>query len=192
MSSFPPFADEPPSRALSRPPPPVESTTVKGFYLRALVRELAEQGHHLLDLPAFRDFGDYPQTLAQRLLLECAQRLYPNERRHDGLRRVGWIIYPTLLSTMIGRVIFGSLGEDIPAVLRVAGRGFEVSLSEGRYEVLTLLSRSASVRVRNFYLFPDSFLVGVFEGLFAHYGKPDAKVKASLLSGTDVDLRMEW
>jgi len=192
MPSRPPLADDPPSRTRSLPPSPAESVTVKGFYLRALVRELAEQGHHLLDLPTFRDFADYPQTLAQRLILECAQRLYPSERRNDGLRRVGWIIYPTLLTTMIGRVIFGSLGDDVPAVLRAAGRGFEVSLSEGRYEVLSLERRIALVRVRNFYLFPDSFLVGIFEGLFAHYGLADAKVTATLLGPYDADLRMEW
>ena len=182
---------EPSSRVMSRPPPSASSVTVKGFYLTALTRELASQGHYL-DGPRFREFSDYPLEVAHQLVLECAQRLYPDERRSSALRRVGWIIYPTLLSTMIGRVIFGSLGDDVPAVLRAAGRGFEVSISEGRYEAVRITSQAAEVRVRNFHLFPDTFLVGIFEGLLARYGHAGAKVTPTLLSHCDVDLTMSW
>jgi uncharacterized protein (TIGR02265 family) len=176
----------------SRTPSSPSNATVKGFYLSALVRELASQGHHLTPAASYREFGDYPVAVAHTLLLDSAQRLYPHERRHEGLRRLGWTIYPTLLSTMVGRVIFGSLGQDLHAVVRAAGRGFEVSISEGRYEVIRIEGQFAQVRVRDFPLFPESFLVGVFEGAFAHYGIAQAKVSAHVLTPSDVDFDLSW
>ncbi len=166
--------------------------TVKGFYLSALIRELASHGHHLTTRTSFRDFGDYPLELARELLDECAQRLYPHERKGEGLRRIGWIIYPTLLNTMVGRVIFGSLGDDLHAVLRAAGRGFEVSISRGRYELVSAGPNHAHVRMRDFPLYPETFLLGIFEGALASYGYGEAKVSARKLSLNDVDLHLEW
>jgi len=160
--------------------------------MRALVKELASQGHHITPAASYRDFGDYPVSAAYDLLLECKQRMYPQERRSEALRRLGWIIYPTLLSTMVGRVIFGSLGDDVPAVLRAAGRGFEVSISQVRYEPVEFGQRCATVRVYGFPLFPDCFLTGVFEGGLAHYGYDEGKVVARMLSPTDVELQLSW
>ena len=51
---------------------------------------------------------------------------------------------------MVGRVIFGSLGDDVPAVLRAGERGFQVSISRGRYEPVYIRDREANVRVRDF------------------------------------------
>lgn len=190
-SEFPPARGAVDVRTSKTPSSPSD-VTVKGFYLSALVRELASHGHHLTTRASFRDFGDYPLAQAKEMLDETAQRLYPHERKGEAVRRVGWIIYPTLLNTMVGRVIFGSLGDDLPAVLRIAGRGFEVSLSRGRYEPARIGARDAHVRVRDFPLYPDTFLLGVFEGVLARYGLDDGKVFARKLSPTDVDFHLEW
>jgi uncharacterized protein (TIGR02265 family) len=176
----------------SRAPASASTATVKGFYLRALVKELASQGHHITPATSYRDFSDYSVSAAYDLLLECKQRMYPEERRSEALRRLGWIIFPTLLSTIVGRVIFGSLGNNVPALLRAAGRGFEVSISQVRYEAVELGERSATVRVYGFPLFPDCFLTGVFEGGLAHYGYDEAKVIPRMLSPTDVELQLSW
>lgn len=165
---------------------------MKGFYLSALVKELASHGQHLTNRASFRDFGDYPLALAKEMLDETAQRLYPQERKSEALRRVGWIIYPTLLSTMVGRVIFGSLGDDFPAVLRIASRGFEVSISRGSYEPIRIGERDAHVRVRDFPLYPESFLLGVVEGALARYNFEDGRVIVRKLSASDCDFFLEW
>jgi uncharacterized protein (TIGR02265 family) len=178
--------------AASKAPSSSHGVTVKGFYLSALVRELASQGHHLTTPGNYRDFADYPLSQAKELVDETGQRLYPHERKGEAQRRVGWIIYPTLLSTMVGRVIFGSLGDDLPAVLRIAGRGFEVSLSRGRYEPVHIAANAAYVRVRDFPLYPDTFLRGVFEGVLAHYNAGEGKVDVRKLSPTDVDFNLSW
>jgi uncharacterized protein (TIGR02265 family) len=179
------------AEALNKPPTTVQAVTVKGFYLSAVVNELANQGHHLGGHKNYRDFVDYPIAAAHELLDACAERLYPHERRPEAMRRVGWIIYPTLLSTVVGAVTFGSLGNDLPAVLRVAARGFDISISRGRYEAVHIGNRDAHVRVREFPLYPESFLRGIFEGVFAHYGL-DGRVEVRALSPSDVDLHLAW
>jgi uncharacterized protein (TIGR02265 family) len=179
-----------PSRAPSATTAP--SITVKGFYLRALRKELSDNGHHLTTEASYREFGDYPISAAQELLRECTRRLYPSETRVEGLRRIGWIIYPTFLATMVGKVVFASVGNDIREVLRVAGRGFEISLSAGRYQAVRIGERDAYIAVRDFPLYPDSLLVGVIEGAFAHYGYAEAKVEPKVLSMTDVDYQLSW
>lgn len=192
MRSTPPPTNRSITPGRPKPSSAALGGTAKGFYFRALLRELASQGHHLSPASNYRDFTDYPMDEARALLLECAQRMYPHEPRNEGLRRLGWIIFPTFLSTMVGRVIFGALGNDVHAVLRSASRGFEVSISEGRYEVIELADRGAHVRVRDFRLFPDSFLVGVFEGALAHYGYADAKVTPKPLNPGDFDYHLAW
>ncbi|MDB4977754.1 MAG: hypothetical protein JWN48_6095 [Myxococcaceae bacterium] len=201
MRSIPPSKKADLTGRLSRPPVTAAGTpaiaagpavTVKGFYLRALLKELADNGQHLTDVPSFREFGDYPLSVARELLYECAQRLYPHERRAEGLRRLGWIIYPTLLSTMVGRVVFASLGDDLRTVLRIASRGFEISITAGKYEAVRIGARDADVTVREFPLHPESFLLGVFEGVLAHYGLADGVVRVRPLSATDVDFHLSW
>jgi uncharacterized protein (TIGR02265 family) len=165
---------------------------VKGFYLRAFEIELASQGHPVATPGSYRDFGDYPLSLAAEILLDGASRLYPDEPRQVGLRRMGWIVYPTLLSTMVGRVVFGSLGSDLQAALSRASRGFEISISQGSCTVLQLAERKARLAVRSFPLHADSFVPGIFEGALAHYGHAEGRVESTLLSPMDVDLQLTW
>lgn len=172
--------------------PTPKQVTCKGFYFRALHKELSDNGHHLTQTASYRDFGDYSLGEAKELLHACAQRLYPSEREDEAMRRIGWIIFPTLLSTIVGKVIFGSLGDDVAAALRFAGRGFEVSISEGRYEAVRIGERDADVSIRDFPLYPSTFLRGVFEGALAHYGFADSRISVRVLSSRDVDMHLAW
>jgi uncharacterized protein (TIGR02265 family) len=149
--------------------------TSKGFYASAFLREATSNGQHLEGYGPYRDFKDYPQQENIRLIAECARRLYPDEPLREGIRRIGWSVFPILLSTMIGKVVFGALGDNIPAVVRMTPRGFEVSLNQGRCEVLHVAENEAELCVSDCYLFPDCFFVGVFEGALAHYGR-DAQI----------------
>lgn len=168
-----------------------QTATAKGFYFRALLREAEQAGQYLKGFGPYREFNDYPVAEAAALLLQCAERMYPLEPKGEGLRRLGWIIFPTLLQTMVGRVVFGALGNDILSVLRHAHRGFEVSLASGRCRATGLFEREGVLEVREFHLFPEHFLVGVFEGVLAHYGF-DGGVTWRPLSPVDADYRLTW
>jgi uncharacterized protein (TIGR02265 family) len=194
MRSSPParLGSQPRRMSLPSTRPTPKQVTCKGFYFRALHKELSDNGHHLTQPSSYRDFGDYSIAEAKDLLFACAERLYPTERHDEALRRIGWMIFPTLLSTIVGKVIFGSLGNDVRAALRYAGRGFEVSISEGRYEAVHIGEREADVTIRDFPLYPATFLVGVFEGALAHYGFADSRISVRVLSSRDVDMHLVW
>jgi len=160
------------------------AATAKGLYFRALLQEAQSFGHFLEGYGPYRDFKDYPVAEACRLLEEVGQRLYPDETLRQALRRLGWVIFPTLLSTMAGRVVFGALGNDMTAVVANAYRGFEVSIADGQCEVLRAEQGQGHLRVSGFHLFPDCFLVGVFEGAFAYY---DIEVEIYLRSAGPFD-----
>lgn len=165
--------------------------TAKGFYLQALVDEAASQGHYLTEYGPYRDFNDYPQREAARLLHECATRLYPDEPVGEGLRRLGWAMFPTLLRTMVGRVVYGALGTDYVTVLPHTSRGFEISLGLGSCDTEVVNTRDAVLNVRDYYLFPEHFLVGVFEGVMTHY-ELEGSVRLRRLSSTDADYLQTW
>ncbi len=165
--------------------------TGKGFYFAAFVREAVSNGHHLEGFGPYREFKDYPLKEAIRLVAECARRVYPDEPLREGIRRIGWSVFPTLLSTVLGKVLFGALGQNIPAVISMSPRGFEVSLNRGRSEILRVTDRDAEVHVSDFYLFPDCFLAGVFEGMFAHYGK-EAQVEVRKVGKGTCGFHVRW
>ena len=164
--------------AVIRQMPP--GATAKGIFYRALVREGQSVGQHFDGFGPYRDFKDYPLTEACRLLEEVGRRLYPDETLRSAIRRLGWVIFPTLLGTMPGRVVFGALGNDMAAVVANAHKGFEISVNDGRCEVLRVAPGLGHLRLTGFHLFPDCFLVGVFEGAFAHYGiEPEIHVRST-------------
>ncbi len=164
---------------------------VKGFYSTAVLREASLSGQHIQGYGPYREFKDYPQAEAIRLLAECARRMYPDEPIREALRRMGWTVFPTFLSTMVGKVVFGALGDNLPAVMRMAPRGFEVSLSHGRCEVLSVTEHEAELRISDFYFFPDCYLVGVIEGTLAHYGR-DAQVQIRPRDNSECDYYVRW
>ncbi len=165
--------------------------TGKGFYFSSFLREAASNGQHLDGYGPYREFKDYPLKEGIRLVAECARRLYPDEPIREAIRRIGWTVFPTLLSTMIGKVVFGALGDNIPAVMGMSPRGFEVSMSRGRSEIIRVSAHDAEVRISDSYLYPDCFFVGVFEGTLAHYGK-EAQVEVRNVGKGTCEYHVRW
>lgn len=166
--------------------------TAKGVYFITVMRELAQQGHHLEGFGPYRDFGDYPVATAFTLLLEAANRLYPNDPTREAIRRIAWNMFPALLGTMVGRVLFGALGNDMLAVARYCDRGFEVSLSQGRCQTVRAERGLIELKVTNFQLLPDCFLVGVLEGWLAYYGYDGDVLIRPAAHPKDVDYLIRW
>lgn len=96
--------------------------TVKSFYVRAVLRDLSENGHPMPDVVVRGDFNDYPTRAAADLLLLTAERLHGDLPQREALRRIGWTIFPALLDMTIGRVVYGALGKDIHAIAQAAPR----------------------------------------------------------------------
>jgi len=139
------------------------AATTRGMFIADIVDALKKRG---LPVPpkTYHMFGNYPQREFITVAAAAARALHPDQREKESLRRLGQMAYPIFASTMIGKVMYGVLGNDIGAIMRVAPRGYEAILSHGRAEVVESGATHVRVRLTNVATFLDSYQVGVFEG----------------------------
>lgn len=135
-------------------------------------------------------FKDYPLVEHMQLTAEAVKLLYPKVPTREGMRRLGWLAYPTFVESMIGRVVFGILGEDLDKIFEVGPRSFEVSLTRGRAVSRKLGERHWRYEMTDIFGYLDAYYVGVIEGPIRHLGHvPDVRVHLTSLSDGVLDIR---
>jgi uncharacterized protein (TIGR02265 family) len=168
---------------------PPEAMT-RGMFLVDIVDALRRKK---LPLPerAYQTFGNYPQREFITVAAAAAVQLFPDVSQREALRLVGQSAYPVFAQTLIGKVMFGVLGNDIGAVMRVAPRGYASILSHGHADLLEAGPRFVRVRLVNVHTFLSSYQVGVFEGaLLACDVKGTVKVRYD--NATNGEFLVEW
>lgn len=138
--------------------------TVKGMFFQSLLKEAKAHGKELSWPASYVAYKDYPIEGYLYLSVEVAQALYPDVSLREGLRRLGRKVYPTLLQSMIGRVVFGALGGDVHALMKLVPKGYSISAKVGKVEAVQVTDSFALLRFQEFYGFYDSYHVGVVEG----------------------------
>lgn len=138
--------------------------TIKGMFVNDLLEHVAKGGGRAITDKRYVAFKDYPMREYLELAPRACEVAYPGVPPREALRRIGRSAYPTLASTMIGKVIFGVLGKDLEAVMKVAARGYAVAQSAGRADVIEVRPGRAMVKLTNIFTYVDAFQVGVFEG----------------------------
>lgn len=164
--------------------------TVKGMQFQGLLDECALRGR---PIPGRRyvAFRDYPGEELVELLALCAERLHPSEPPREGLRRLGRIAYPTLRRSLLGKIVFGAVGSDIPMLLSLVTKAYGLSGSTGRASVLEVGEREAIIRLEEIYTFLDAWHVGILEGAVTTYAS-DPVVRIRPLSPTSADFWVRW
>jgi uncharacterized protein (TIGR02265 family) len=140
--------------------------TVRGLFFHDLANACAGVGRSAPPSmpPRVVAWGRYPMRAFARCLVETAQALAPGASPREGLRAIGRNAYPALADSMVGRVVFGALGKDYMAIVRICAKAYEMSLSHGRASPVEVSPGRTVVRVDEMYNFFDSYQVGVFEG----------------------------
>jgi uncharacterized protein (TIGR02265 family) len=136
----------------------------KGMFFNDGIEHVVAQGKQPPSTRKYVAFKSYPNRELIQLLADCAQRAYPDVPLREGLRRLGRSAYPTLASSMVGRVVFGVLGKDIVSIFRIAAKGYEIALTAGKARVVEVDAHGARVRFDDIYNFLECYQVGVFEG----------------------------
>jgi uncharacterized protein (TIGR02265 family) len=135
-------------------------------------------------------FQDYSLREHMELTTQVAALLYPQVSMREGLRRLGWLVFPGFADSLVGKVIFTIFGEDLERVYELGPRSFPVSLSRGRAESERVGERHWRITFREIYGFLDCYYVGVLEGPIRRVHKSgEVRLRAESLSDGVMDVR---
>jgi uncharacterized protein (TIGR02265 family) len=166
--------------------------TAKGMQLQALVDECKRRGAPIAGR-RYTAFRDYPGAELIDLLVLAAERAWPTFPRREGMRRLGRVAYPTFRSSIVGRVLLGSIlgPEDIPGAWPLLAKAYSISGSVGGATVIETGDKEALVRMEGIYSFVDCWHVGIFEGLVDAFDRiPEIFLKVT--SPTSADFWIRW
>lgn len=165
---------------------------IHGMFVAAVVDAAAARG---VTLPSARErylgFRKYLLREHAQLLVEAAQGMWPRLSLRQGLRKLGRGAPRALVSSMVGRVVLGSV-EGPVEVVRAMARSYPIHAQPGSLDVEVLAPGSAVVRMRQIHHFLDSHHVGVFEGVLRYAEVTEPRVRIRMLSRVDADLLCEW
>jgi uncharacterized protein (TIGR02265 family) len=173
-----------------------DDATCKGLFFQDVIKAVQSAGRAsaALRLPQlarrYVAFSDYSLREHMELTSLVAGVLYPDVSTREGLRRLGWLVFPGFAESLVGKVIFTIFGYELDRVYELGPRSFPVSLSRGRAETERLGERHWRITFREIYGFLDCYYVGVIEGPIRRIGKtPDVRFSAESLCDGVMDVR---
>jgi uncharacterized protein (TIGR02265 family) len=138
---------------------------VRGVILQGIVDEADRAGKSLPNSKKYIPFKEYPSSEGHQLFFVFAQKMYPGLPIREGLRRAGRTIYPALLGSMIGKVLFGAIGGKIETLMRFVPKGYSVSTNEAKANLKEISEARALFYIESFPNFDLSYHIGILEGI---------------------------
>lgn len=164
--------------------------TVKGMFFQDIVDALRDVGKERAGV-RYHAFHDYSLRDFMVFLVDAARELHPDVPTREGLRRIGQKAYPVFADTRLGKVVFGVLGSNLAVIMKMAAKGYALSLNVGRAETLDSGNSHTRIHLKEIYCFIDSYQVGVFEGaILAAKRTPDVSMR--LISNSEAELLAQW
>lgn len=169
----------------------------KGMYFADLVAILRKTGNdgdsRVAELVAKRyvAFRDYPLVDHMRMTAVASRLSFPDCCTREAMRRFGRKAFPTFVQSLIGRIVFKTLGPDLDQIFAAGPKSFEVSLSRGRATATKLGNAHWRYEFREMYGFLDTYYVGVIEGPIQKYGFVP-EMRLSLDSPSDGVMTIRW
>jgi uncharacterized protein (TIGR02265 family) len=190
-----PFSDPPWDEALD--PEQVISTVpanarVAGMFFIALAAGAQMRG---CTLPSAREryvqFTFYPVAELARLLVEAAERFYPNFSLRQALRALGSSGPRAFVASTLGRVTLGS-AEGVHAAVAAVASTYKINLRASRVAILDSGPNWVIVGMEVVPYFLDSHHVGVFEGTIRYAGVDDGRAQIASRSSASAELLLSW
>ncbi|HMA94368.1 MAG TPA: DUF2378 family protein, partial [Polyangiaceae bacterium] len=136
-------------------------------------------------------FRDYPLIEQVRLIPEIAGVLYPDLSLREGILRLGRTVCPSFSASLLGKVLFSAVGNDVTMLIRAGSKSYTLSSNVGRFEVLELRDNFARVSLRDMFNFVDCYQVGILEGALMMLGK-QPQIQIRLDSLTSLEAELNW
>ncbi len=145
--------------------------TIRGLFLNAVLEPLGPRRQELAaGKRRIVPFKNYPLSDQVRLIPEVASRVYPDLTIREGIRRLGHEVYPAFAQSLLGRVLFSTVGNDPLAMTEAGCKAFCLAASVGTVKILDLRTGHAQLHLREMYNYIDCYQVGVVEGAFSVLG----------------------
>jgi len=164
---------------------------ISGMFFAALVGGARTRN---VVLPSARDryvpFNFYPVTDLARLLVEAAQRFYPERALRLALRSLGKAAPDAFLSSTLGKVTLGST-EGVHAAVAAMANAYELNLRPSRVSMTATGPTWAVVRLERVPYFIDSHHVGTFEGTLRFAGVKGS-VRLATRGPASADFLLIW
>ncbi len=160
----------------------------KGIVLMGPVHEVKEKTGKQIGRGEYGLFTDYPVKEMIEIILEAARLLHPDVPIREGIRRVGRGLFPRLRSSAAGRMLFALAGNNIFSAVRLVGRAHALG-SCTRASASVVDEHTILVEVRNAWIFPESYQVGIYEGALPTYNKT-GRVLVRTRSLSEIDLKL--
>jgi uncharacterized protein (TIGR02265 family) len=169
-----------------------EDATVKGVILNGILKKMEKRGVKAPpSFGPFHAFKTYPLREHMKLTVEAAKLTFPRETLREALRQLGQTTYPEVLDTLIGKVVFGALGKDPGAILKLSSKAYQIIGSRAQAKVVESGRTHIHTHVTNAYGFLDSFHYGTSEGVLLACGRPGTvHIKRHQLS--EAEFFVEW
>ncbi|MEO7327240.1 MAG: DUF2378 family protein, partial [Minicystis sp.] len=135
-------------------------------------------------------FRDYPMADNMRISVAVAAAGYPRLPTGEGLRRIGWTAFDTVLSTQIGRTLFGIFGTDAEALFVNWPKALKILLNFGDIRSHKVGPRAFVFEARAFPAFLETYQVGVLQGVLRHC-KERAHIRVALADLATARIELE-
>jgi uncharacterized protein (TIGR02265 family) len=177
---------------------PADATTRGTFFLHVrdhVAKELGRVPDALFDGIARRawlPFHTYSLREFMRLAHNGARLAYARLPTSDGLRRIGWMSYPSFAATMAGRVVLFAFGDQLEDIVKAAPKAYGVGLPGATVTSRELGPRHWRFSLRDVYSFADAYHYGVIEGAVLAFSR-EPHIRLRLLGRPcDADFDVRW
>jgi len=177
---------------------PADAVTRGTFFLHVrdhVIKELGRAPDALFDGVSRRTwlpFHSYSLREFMRLAHNGARLAYPRLPTSDGLRRTGWMSYPSFAATMAGRVVLFAFGDKLEDIVKAAPKAYGIGLPGATVVSRELGPKHWRFSLRDVYSFVDAYHYGVLEGtVLAFSHRPLIRLRP-LGRPSDADFDVRW
>ncbi len=155
-----------------------ESAQIKGFFVTSYEKmltarrpDLATQIKEAMPRKSYASLNSYPRAEVARAEVALARLVCPDQPVREAIHQATLHVYPTFLSSLLGRVVLSTVGRNVDTVLGLGPRMMSSVTNYGSVAAEKIAERHWRYHYKDYYSWLDCGDVGVIEGLLVHYGK---------------------
>ena len=165
--------------------------TVRGLFLSEYVADLRALG---VEWPTrIVPFKVYPAIEVVNLVSKLAELRYPKLPVRQAWHEIVACQYPLLRQSLVGRVVFGALGDNLPSVMQLANKGYSIASPElGPVRTLEIEEDRAVVELERQSMPIEGWHSGVLAGAILAMKRQPTTITVDLLDEFNGKLELRW